>query len=414
MKKIITISIAALIVISLNGCNSTPQPSNRPSPTATPVNTMQTAAPTSTPTALTTPSATTTLPQTTTPAPTVDDRIVYLKSGDKGDKVKELQISLNKFNYKLVVDGVFGTFTDFAVKDFQRKVNILSDGIAGPETFAKLASTPAQDPYLYKPTPTPALTPTPKPTITPEPTKTPSPTPKPSSTPALDNTKLSWYYIPNTTHKVPEVNNKINISKYGGYYVGNTSIKNIYLTMDLGYEAGYTNTILDILKANNVKVTFFVTKSYIDNNPQNVNRMVNEGHIVGNHTSTHPSLPSIASDISSFNNEILSTAASYKNVTGKDMVKVLRPPMGEYSELSLYMTQQLGYKSIFWSFAYFDYDLNNQPDKTYAFNLVTSSTHNGAIMLLHGISKTNTEILNDVINNIKSQGYQFITLDKLQ
>jgi peptidoglycan-N-acetylmuramic acid deacetylase len=230
----------------------------------------------------------------------------------------------------------------------------------------------------------------------------------------LDNTKLEWYYIPNNTHTVPEVDKKINISKYDGYYVYNPGSKTIFLTFDLGYEAGYTPSILDTLKTYKVKATFFVTKSYIDEHPDLIKQMINEGHLVGNHTKTHPSLPSIATDIKTFNEEILSVANAYKKVTGNEMLKILRPPMGDYSELSLDLTKQLGYKSIFWSFAYYDYDTEKQPDKAYALNKITSSTHDGAIMLLHGVSKTNTEILGEVIQNIKKQGYQFDTLVNLQ
>lgn len=233
-------------------------------------------------------------------------------------------------------------------------------------------------------------------------------------TKVLNNTKREWYYVPNNTHTVPKADSTINISKYDGYYVCNPVNKTIFLTFDLGYEAGYTPSILDTLKLSSVKATFFVTKSYIVKYPNLIKRMVNEGHLVGNHTNTHPSLPSVSTNIKTFNEEILSVADAYKKVTGSEMFKILRPPMGDYSELSLYLTKQLGYKSIFWSFAYYDYDQENQPDKVYALNKITSGTHNGAIMLLHGVSKTNTEILGDVIKNIKNQGYQFDTLAKLQ
>jgi len=230
---------------------------------------------------------------------------------------------------------------------------------------------------------------------------------------SLSNTKLSWHYIPNSTHSVPKSDTPVDISKYSAYYVGNTSSKNIYLTFDLGYENNYTSKILDSLKSNNVKAAFFVTKTYIDNNPALIKRMVNEGHIVGNHTNTHPSLPDIATQTSTFNNEIQSTAAAFKNLTGNDMPKFIRPPYGEYSELTLYLLKQHGYKSIFWSFAYLDWDIENQPDETSALNKITSNTHNGAIMLLHGVSKTNTNIMDSLLKNIKNQGYQFKTLNEL-
>ncbi|MDD4494510.1 MAG: polysaccharide deacetylase family protein, partial [Eubacteriales bacterium] len=204
---------------------------------------------------------------------------------------------------------------------------------------------------------------------------------------------------------------RVNLAKYDAYFVDSSAEKTIYLTFDLGYEMGYTPKILDTLKANDVRATFFVVKSYIDTYPSYIKRMVNEGHTVGNHTKTHPSLPDVTSNRKTFYNELLSVAESYKSVTGQDMPKLMRPPMGEYSELSLYLTKLLGYKTIFWSFGYYDWNPEEQPDKVYAFNKITSGTHDGAIMLLHGVSKTNTEILDDLIKNIKEQGYSLAPLD---
>ena len=192
-----------------------------------------------------------------------------------------------------------------------------------------------------------------------------------------------------------------------GYYVFNTNKKVIYLTFDNGYEAGYTNSILDTLKSKNVKVVFFVSGSYIDNNPNIIKRMVNEGHIVANHTVTHPTLPNLANNPAAFNAEILGVEKKYKDVTGLDMVKMLRPPSGYYSMRSLCLTQQLSYSSVFWSFGYKDWDTNNQPSPSDAFKKITTSTHPGAIFLLHAVSSTNTSILGNVIDAIRDQGYTF-------
>lgn len=240
----------------------------------------------------------------------------------------------------------------------------------------------------------------------------PSNPPSPSE---YSNTKRSWYYNPNKTHNVPEVPNdaKTMLKKYSGYYVGDTSSKVIYLTFDEGYENGYTPKILDILKENDVKAAFFVTKPYITQQKDLIKRMVDEGHTVGNHSSTHPSMPSKASNPESFKKEFADTAKAFKDVTGKDMPMFFRPPMGEYSEKSLKMTQELGYKSIFWSFAHKDWETDNQPGANVSHDRVINGVHNGAIILLHAVSKSNTEALDLIIKDLKAQGYTFKTLEDL-
>lgn len=225
----------------------------------------------------------------------------------------------------------------------------------------------------------------------------------------LDNTKISWWYKPNKTHTTPEVNKdiKFDLSKYDALYVGNTDEKVIYLTFDEGYENGYTSKILDTLKANDVKAIFFVTSPYVKGNPELIKRMVDEGHIVGNHSNTHPSMPTVTGDETKFNNEFKDVEDKFKDITGQDIPKFFRPPMGEYSEKSLAMTKNLGYKTIFWSFAYHDWDVNKQPDPSNAKQTMLNSVHNGCVMLVHAVSKTNTEILDEVIKEIKAQGYEF-------
>ncbi|MGL5152724.1 MAG: delta-lactam-biosynthetic de-N-acetylase [Clostridium sp.] len=234
--------------------------------------------------------------------------------------------------------------------------------------------------------------------------ETPKPTPS-----NLNNSKISWWYVPNKEGKTPGINSKIgfDLNKYNGLYVGDTSRKVLYLTIDEGYENGYTSQILDVLKKNNVKATFFVTSPYIKSQPDLIKRMVADGHIVGNHSKNHPSMPSVSSDTSKFNNEFKDVEVLYKNLTGLDMPKFFRPPMGEYSEKTMSMTNSLGYKTVFWSFAYNDWDVNNQPDKTYAKQKIMDGLHPGAVLLLHAVSKTNTEILDEVIKDAKALGYEF-------
>ncbi|MEF9952741.1 MAG: delta-lactam-biosynthetic de-N-acetylase [Clostridium sp.] len=231
----------------------------------------------------------------------------------------------------------------------------------------------------------------------------------------LSNKEIHWGYRPNKEHKTPEIVSSVNelLCKHSGYYVGDTSSKKLYLTFDEGYENGYTDEILDILKTNNVPAAFFVTKPYIEKEPELIKRMVNEGHIVGNHTSTHPAMPSITDNVDKFNQEFADTEKAFKDITGKDMPKYFRPPMGRYSEKSLYLTQKLGYKSVFWSFAHKDWEVNNQPSVENSKTKIESGMHNGCIILLHAVSESNTNALDSVIKCLKSQGYEFLSLDKL-
>lgn len=228
---------------------------------------------------------------------------------------------------------------------------------------------------------------------------------------SLDNTTLDWFYIPNTKHKTPEVNTDIDFkfSDYDAIYNGpkKDSQKTLYLTFDEGYENGYTSKILDILKQNQVKAVFFVTSPYIKENKDLVKRMVSEGHIVGNHSKSHPSMPTKTSNLKSFNGEFSDVEKLYKDVTGKDMVKFFRPPMGKYSEKSLAMTKNLGYKTVFWSFAYRDWDTEKQPSHEEANNKIMDNLHDDSILLLHAVSKTSTEILNNIISDARKLGYEF-------
>lgn len=204
------------------------------------------------------------------------------------------------------------------------------------------------------------------------------------------------------------------ISKHDAYYLGDTSKKIIYLTFDEGYENGYSSKILDILKEKNVKAAFFVTTPYINSNKDLLKRMATEGHLVCNHSNTHPSMAEVAlKSKDNFTNEFISVEKAYKSVTGQDIGKFFRPPMGKYSELSLKYTDELKYKTIFWSFAYNDWDPEKQPEVNYAKKLIMERTHPGGIYLLHAVSKTNTEILPWLIDEWTSKGYTFKSLNEL-
>lgn len=230
-----------------------------------------------------------------------------------------------------------------------------------------------------------------------------------TDTSSLDNTKTSWWFKPNANHTTPEINTKLSykLEDYDAHYVGDTTRKVLYLTFDEGYENGYTAKILDTLKANDVKAIFFVTSPYVKGNPDLIKRMVDEGHIVGNHTNHHPSMPDVCGNEEKFKGEFTDVADKYKEITGKDMPMYFRPPMGEYSQKSLAMTKNLGYKTVFWSFAYHDWDIKKQPDPVKAKEKILGGLHNGCIMLVHAVSKTNSEILDSVLKEAKAQGYTF-------
>jgi peptidoglycan-N-acetylmuramic acid deacetylase len=193
------------------------------------------------------------------------------------------------------------------------------------------------------------------------------------------------------------------LSKYGGAYIGDVSKKVIYLTFDEGYENGYTNKILDALKENNVKAIFFITGPYLKVHQDLVRRMVEEGHSIGNHTIHHPSLPELGD--SQLEEEVLGLDRAFQEKFGLNM-KFLRPPKGEYSERSLALTQKLGYCNLFWSFAYDDWYRDRIRGPEYAYNIVMRNLHNGAVLLLHAVSKDNADALDMIIKGAGQKGYE--------
>ncbi len=192
--------------------------------------------------------------------------------------------------------------------------------------------------------------------------------------------------------------------KYDSYAIKETSEKVIYLTFDQGYENGYTTKILDVLKAKNVKATFFVLTDYAKRNSELVKRMIDEGHTVGNHSVHHYSMPTL--DINTAKEEI-NGLHKYMEEQYKYEMFLFRPPMGEYSEKSLAITQQCGYKTVLWSYAYADWDTKKQMEPAVALEKLKKSAHPGCIYLLHSVSSTNAAILGDFIDYLKTQGYQF-------
>ena len=239
-----------------------------------------------------------------------------------------------------------------------------------------------------------------------------------SNTQSSDDTELNWYFVNRGKDTLPECPKEATglLSKYDAYYLGDTNEKVIYLTFDEGYENGYTPKILDVLKEENVPAAFFVVKPYITQNPEIIKRMADEGHLVCNHSNHHPSMATITDlvlDTEKFNKEFTDVEEAYKEIVGTDMPKFFRPPMGKYSINSLKKTKDLGYKTIFWSFAYKDWIIDNQPSEEEAIKKITNGVHPGCIMLIHAVSKTNTAVLKTVLEQIKADGYEFKSLNEL-
>lgn len=221
-----------------------------------------------------------------------------------------------------------------------------------------------------------------------------------------------WWLKRNENHQTPEVSDYIDLSKYDAYYVNpKCKKKKIFLTFDCGYENGFTPKILDVLKKQKIVAAFFVTKPFIREGRELVRRMKKEGHIVGNHTVHHKSMPTLSDRDNK--QEIIDCAEYCKEATGYEMDHFIRPPMGEYNEKTLKLTKSMGYRTIFWSMAYVDFDVNKQPGKQYVVEHFKKYTHNGAIPLMHNVSQSNAEALDEVITNLKKEGYQFESLKKL-
>ena len=202
------------------------------------------------------------------------------------------------------------------------------------------------------------------------------------------------------------------LAKFDAAYLGDTQEQVLYLTFDAGFENGCTGKILDVLKKHNVPAVFFLVGNYIEKNPDLVRRMVSEGHIVGNHTMRHPDMSKIT-DKAAFQKELQELESLYQSVVGSEMPKYYRPPQGTYSEENLRMAQELGYKTVFWSLAYVDWNNDSQPTAQQAFAKLLPRTHNGAVVLLHSTSQTNAEILDELLTRWENMGYRFAPLDEL-
>ncbi len=231
------------------------------------------------------------------------------------------------------------------------------------------------------------------------------------NTKGLPEKKLSHSHGPSTDGKVHHTVTQFQktFQKYGGFTYDNTSEeKVIYLTFDCGYEHNdLTGKILDVLRGKKVPATFFCTLDYLKTEPEFVARMINEGHIVGNHSASHPSFANISRE--KMANE-LETFENYLRENFGYASRYFRFPAGEYTESALELVQSLGFVSVFWSTAYDDWDTNKVRGKDYAIEKVMSRIHNGAVILLHSVSQDNADALGEIIDKARGQGYEFRAL----
>ncbi|MFB4259811.1 delta-lactam-biosynthetic de-N-acetylase [Shouchella clausii] len=228
-----------------------------------------------------------------------------------------------------------------------------------------------------------------------------------------ENKTYNWSYKPAPAHTPADTEPlyKELLEKADGYFIGDRDSKSLYLTFDNGYENGYTEKVLDVLKEKQVTGAFFVTGHYLKTAPELVKRMVAEGHIVGNHSYHHPSLPQTSD--AKLAAELDDVKTLFTEITGETEMRYLRPPRGEFSERTLMKSKELGYTNVFWSLAYKDWEVDKQKGGKYAYDQVMKRIHPGAIMLIHAVSPDNAEALPDIIDECRRQGYTFRSLDEL-
>lgn len=232
-----------------------------------------------------------------------------------------------------------------------------------------------------------------------------------------DTVAYNWYTKRNDTHTLSPLDNNLKfITEYNAVY-GDTKAseqgdKVIYLTFDAGYENGNVEKILNTLKKHSAPGAFFLLENFIKRNPGLIHRMKDEGHLICNHTLSHPDMTKLT-DRSAFAAQLSGLADLLKNESGIEIAKYYRPPEGRFSKQNLKYAEELGYKTVFWSFAYADWDNGNQPSEQYAIKKILDNAHPGEIMLLHPTSATNANILDTVLTSLKAEGYRFASLDEL-
>jgi peptidoglycan-N-acetylmuramic acid deacetylase len=231
---------------------------------------------------------------------------------------------------------------------------------------------------------------------------------------AFDGKSYHFGFKRSVNGQLPSINEegfKPILQKHEAIFLGDTTQKELYLTFDNGYENGLTPRILDTLKAKNVPAIFFVTGQYIKDQPELLKRMVAEGHLIGNHSWSHPDMSAISAD--RIKEELDRVKSEVIPLTGQAEMEYLRAPRGIFSEKTLAVSKELGYTNVFWSIAYMDWDIKKQKGPQYAYDKVMAQLHPGAVILLHSVSKDNAEALSRIIDSARGQGYEFKSLRQM-
>ena len=224
---------------------------------------------------------------------------------------------------------------------------------------------------------------------------------------------FSWYCKRMKNNAQPPLPEEFDfIENYPCIWLDKSGSKKVYLTFDAGYENGNVEKILSVLESKGVKAAFFILINLVESNPELVKRMYENGHLVCNHTAHHKNISKIT-DPAIIKNELDALEESYFKLTGEKLAKYFRPPEGTFSESNLKMLSDIGYTTVFWSFAYADWDNNNQPSAEYAKNKILENLHDGAVILLHPTSATNAVVLGEIIDSVRAKGYEFGTLDEI-
>ncbi len=230
-----------------------------------------------------------------------------------------------------------------------------------------------------------------------------------SGSSALSSTVYLWYYLPHDPSQPPEPIEKAKyLGSYDVLYIGPTDEKALYLTFDDCPNNDNIPKILDTLKEHNAPAAFFMTEDYIRRCPDVIRRIVEEGSIVCNHTSSHGSVTSL--DFDRFKAELTGVEDAYREATGQELPRFFRPPQGRFSEVTLNYAEKLGYTTVFWSFRYEDWNDYHQPSPQQALKTIISETHPGEILLLHSQSSTNIKILDQLMDTWEEQAYSFKAL----
>lgn len=223
---------------------------------------------------------------------------------------------------------------------------------------------------------------------------------------------LGWGFKKNQNHQVPDIGSyESEISDTNAFYYDSKNPHKIYLTFDAGYDNGNLPKILDMLKAKGVKATIFVTGDFVKRFPDLLRRIVNEGHIVGNHSFAHKNIAKISEEVMFEDIERLENA--YYETTGEKMAKIFRPPEGSFTKEKLRLLSDRGYRTYFWSLAYCDWDVNKQYPVNKTIEVVLQNIHPGAIILMHSVSSSNQEALPVIIDKLLDMNYQFGTLNEV-